>query len=70
MAEKERLKLEFDFLKGLFYIVLVAFFGNISYIFTKNLGFFMYVLSFFSIGILGYILLKTYIRINIIFKKG
>ncbi len=43
-------KCEFEFLKGLFYILLITFFGNVSYIFTKELSVEMYILSILSIA--------------------
>lgn len=68
LEDKEKLKLEFDFLKGLFFILVLAFFSNVAYIFTKDLTSGLYVLNVMSASILYFIGNKTYKRLKEIYK--
>lgn len=68
LEKKERLKMEFDFLKSVF-LVLLAFFGGIvATLFTKNLNFASILIAIVgSIG-LSLIMLKLYRQITQIYK--
>lgn len=70
LEDKEKLKLEFDFLKGLFFILILAFFSNIAYIFTKDLTGGLYVLNSLSVIALGFITFRTYKQIYSIIKRN
>ncbi len=69
MEQKDSLKLEFDFLKSVFIVLLVALFSNIAYLFTKDLSFLMVFLNLISISILFFWCLNVYFKIDDILKK-
>lgn len=71
LDEKEKIKMEFDFLKWFFLVLLVVIFGIIAYVFI-NLGkisFFAYVVCFFALSLLSYICFKIFSRIQKIIKN-
>lgn len=68
LEDKERLKFEFDFLKGLFYILLAFLGGIMSVLFNKDLSFTKYLLSLIALVGLSFIAFKVYLRVKKIYK--
>lgn len=65
---KEKIKMEFDFLKSIFLILLAFFGGIIATLFTKDLGVLAIFVSIVGGIVLGLILFKIYQRITEIYK--
>ncbi len=52
MEEKDKIKLEFEYLKSIHGFLIVALFGIIAYVFNNNLNTFMNILSIITINLL------------------
>lgn len=70
LEKKEKLKMEFEYLKGIQNLFIVAIFGIIAYVFTniEKISFIIYVICFFALAILIYICFKMFLRIQKIIK--
>lgn len=68
LEDKEKLKLEFEYLKTIQSLFLVALFGVVAFVFNRELSAIVYIISFISIIILCFISYKIFKRITKIYK--